>query len=155
MRPPGLQRYVEFMTGLAPAKLPAMMEDLAGIVTDDMHFRDPFNDVVGRAHFARCLEDMLHQLADLEIVVTHAAPLEALLPGDGATRYALYWRFGGRLVRLGGRRWDVTGVAVVTLAADGRVAEHLDYWDAAGGLYEQLPLIGALMRWLRRRLAVD
>jgi hypothetical protein len=29
---------------------------------------------------------------------------------------------------------------------------HRDYWDAAGELYAQLPLLGALMRWLQRRL---
>jgi len=28
---------------------------------------------------------------------------------------------------------------------------HRDYWDAAGELYAKLPLIGAVMRWLRRR----
>jgi hypothetical protein len=151
MTPPGLQRYVEFMTGLTPARL----AELPAIVTDDMHFRDPFNDVVGRAHFGRCLEDMLHQLADLEIDVTHTAPLTPRRGADAQARHALWWRFSGRLVRFGGRHWEVTGMAVVTLAADGRVAEHLDYWDAAGGLYEELPLIGALMRWIRRRLAVD
>ncbi|MCA0424309.1 MAG: nuclear transport factor 2 family protein, partial [Proteobacteria bacterium] len=37
------------------------------------------------------------------------------------------------------------------LAADGRIAEHRDYWDAAEELYEKLPAIGALMRWLKRR----
>jgi hypothetical protein len=31
---------------------------------------------------------------------------------------------------------------------------HRDYWDAAEELYEQLPGIGVLMRWLRRRAAV-
>jgi steroid delta-isomerase len=30
---------------------------------------------------------------------------------------------------------------------------HRDYWDAAGELYEQLPVIGSLMRWLKRRIA--
>ena len=38
-------------------------------------------------------------------------------------------------------------------AADGRIARHRDYWDAAGELYEKLPLLGTLMRWLRRRIA--
>jgi hypothetical protein len=28
---------------------------------------------------------------------------------------------------------------------------HRDYWDAAGELYEQLPLVGGLMRWLKKR----
>jgi steroid delta-isomerase len=150
MIPQGLARYVDLMSELSLARIASLPD----IVTDDIHFRDPFNDVIGRAHFARCLEDMVAQIADLRIEVTHAAQLHPLGGSGGATRHALYWRFGGRLVKLGGRRWDVTGVAIVTLAGDERVCEHLDYWDAAGGLYEQLPLFGGLMRWLRRRLAV-
>jgi steroid delta-isomerase len=151
MIPPGVERYVGFMTSLAPASLAGV----EAIVTDDMHFRDPFNDVHGRAHFVRCLEDMLHQLDDLRIDVTHVAPLSARGSAvDATSRFALYWHFGGRLNKLGGRPWAVTGVAVIALAADGRVQEHLDYWDAAGGLYEQLPLLGGLLRWVRRRFAV-
>jgi steroid delta-isomerase len=34
---------------------------------------------------------------------------------------------------------------------DGRIAQHRDYWDAAEELYEKLPVIGGLMRWMRRR----
>lgn len=151
MIPDGLQRYIEFMTTLAPAAIAAS----DAVVTDDIHFRDPFNDVRGRAPFVRCLEDMLEKLDDLRIDVTHVAALTARQAvADEPARFALYWHFSGHLTQLGGRHWAVTGVAIVTLAADGRVAEHLDYWDAAGGLYEQLPLIGGLMRWLRRRLAV-
>lgn len=37
------------------------------------------------------------------------------------------------------------------LYADGRIAQHRDDWDAAEELYEKLPAIGALMRWLKRR----
>jgi hypothetical protein len=36
---------------------------------------------------------------------------------------------------------------------DGRVAEHIDYWDPAGQVYETIPILGLLMRALRRRLA--
>jgi hypothetical protein len=38
-------------------------------------------------------------------------------------------------------------------AADGRVREHIDHWDAAAQVYERLPLIGGLMRLIRRRFA--
>jgi steroid Delta-isomerase len=31
------------------------------------------------------------------------------------------------------------------------VVFHRDYWDAAEELYEKLPVIGALMRWLKKR----
>ena len=32
-----------------------------------------------------------------------------------------------------------------------RIAMYLDCWDVAEELYEKLPAIGALMRWLMRR----
>jgi steroid delta-isomerase len=149
MMPPGLTRYIEFMSTLSEARL----SELPEIVTDDMSFQDPFNNLRGREAFARCLHEMLGQLADLKITVTHVG--ELLDPsGDGAARYVLRWTFGGRLTKLGNRPWQVTGMSEVTLAADGRVNSHIDYWDAAQGLYEKLPLVGGLLRWLRRQLAV-
>jgi hypothetical protein len=39
------------------------------------------------------------------------------------------------------------------LDAQGLIVLHRDYWDAAEELYEKLPVVGALMRWLRRRAA--
>ena len=37
------------------------------------------------------------------------------------------------------------------LTADGLVDFHRDYWDAAEEWHEKLPLLGGLMRWLRKR----
>ncbi len=45
----------------------------------------------------------------------------------------------------------IHGGSHLRLAADGRIAEHRDYWDAAEELYEKLPGVRALMRWLKRR----
>jgi hypothetical protein len=153
MIPPGLARYIEFMTGLSVARL----AELPAIVTDDVQFRDPFNTLRGRAAFAACLHEMLTQLGDLKIVVTHVGPLVPT-SGDSASvteAHVLRWTFAGRLLRLGNRPWKVTGMSEVHLAADGRVCTHIDYWDAAQGLYEHLPLVGSLLRWLRRKLAVQ
>jgi hypothetical protein len=38
--------------------------------------------------------------------------------------------------------------------ADGswRITLHRDYWDAAEELYEKFPLVGGLMRWLKKRV---
>jgi steroid delta-isomerase len=41
----------------------------------------------------------------------------------------------------------------VRFGSDGRVLYHRDYWDAAGELYENLPVIGGLMRWLKQKMA--
>ena len=56
------------------------------------------------------------------------------------------------------KRWRrgeqcIHGGSHLRFAPDGRIAEHRDYWDAAEELYAKLPVIGALMRWLRARAA--
>jgi hypothetical protein len=45
----------------------------------------------------------------------------------------------------------IRGASHVRFASDGRVAYHRDYWDAAEELYEKLPVVGSLMRWLKTR----
>ena len=45
----------------------------------------------------------------------------------------------------------IRGGSHLVLAADGRITLHRDYWDAAEELYEKLPAVGALMRFLKRR----
>jgi hypothetical protein len=45
----------------------------------------------------------------------------------------------------------VRGGSHLVFGADGRIALHRDYWDAAEELYEKLPAVGALMRWLKRK----
>jgi hypothetical protein len=48
---------------------------------------------------------------------------------------------------------SVPGMSFVRFDDQGKVVEHIDYWDPAAGIYEQLPLLGTLMRYLRRRLS--
>ena len=44
----------------------------------------------------------------------------------------------------------IRGATLVRFDTQGRVTLHRDYWDAAEELYEKLPLLGTLMRWLRK-----
>ena len=45
------------------------------------------------------------------------------------------------------------GVSHLKLAADGKVNYHRDYWDTGEELYMKLPVIGTVMRGLKRLLA--
>lgn len=51
-----------------------------------------------------------------------------------------------------GQEQVIRGASHLVLSAAGRVTLHRDYWDAAEELYEKLPLVGSLMRWLKRRV---
>ena len=50
-----------------------------------------------------------------------------------------------------GMTQTVRGASHLVLDSQGQVTLHRDYWDAAEELYEKLPVVGALMRWLKKR----
>ena len=131
-------RIVAFYEGLARA-------DLARLplhYTDDAFFKDPFNEVRGIAAIERVFAHMFDTLEAPRFVVT-----ERIVEG---AQCFLAWDFH---LRLRGRDAVIRGGSHLRFAADGRVAWHRDYWDAAEELYEKLPVLGGLMRWLRRRAA--
>lgn len=142
---PPLARYLEALAALERDGIKRLEPLLAARV----RFCDPFNDCRGRERVLAVFADMLEQLADIDFRVidrpASAGPGETLL---------VRWRLAARLRRLGNRPWCVTGCAALRFDDDGLLLEHVDYWDAAAGLYEQLPLIGPVMRFLRRRLQV-
>lgn len=53
----------------------------------------------------------------------------------------------------GGKEIEVPGISCLHFADDGRVDEHRDYFDLGILLYEQLPLVGSLVRAIKRRFA--
>lgn len=135
-----VQRIVDFYETLSPAAL----ADLGALYTDDARFKDPFNEVHGVPAIRGIFEHMYVNLHAPRFVVT-----QRVVDGD---QCFLVWEFRFRF-----RRFDthteqvVRGGSHLRLAADGRISDHRDYWDAAEELYEKLPLVGGLMRWLKRR----
>jgi len=138
--PPPTARVVAFFETLTPATLPA----LASVYRDDARFVDPFNDVSGLAAIRAVFEHMFATLDEPRFEV-----LDALTEGD---QCFLVWNFHFRR-RGRGAVGSIHGVSHLRYASDGRVALHRDYWDAAQQVYEGVPLLGAVMRWLRRRLS--
>lgn len=135
-----VERVCVFYESLSPGALAG----LGALYTDDARFKDPFNEVHGIPAIRQIFEHMFHNLHEPRFVVT-----QRLVDGQQAF---LVWEFRFRF-----RRFDtvtqqvIRGGSHLQLAADGRVCDHRDYWDAAEELYEKLPLVGTLMRWLKRR----
>lgn len=137
-RDAALAAYGRYFERLTPQSLP----DLAAIATPDMRFRDPFNDVRGLDRVLRLLATMY----------AHGTPrFEVLDRALGQSAGYILWRFtndpGG-----GAAPWTITGMSEIHFAADGRVSEHIDHWDSGGQFYERIPVLGWLIRLVRRRL---
>jgi hypothetical protein len=58
-----------------------------------------------------------------------------------------------RIKRLrGGRATHSIGISHIVFDRDGRIALHQDFWEAASGLFEHIPLVGGLIRAIRQRM---
>jgi len=123
--------------------VPADVARLGEFYTADAQFKDPFNQVQGVTQVQRVFEHMFASLAEPRFDVH-----DILVQGD---QCFLSWDFVFRFRRFSDALQTVQGSSHLRLAADGRIAYHRDYWDAAEELYEKLPVLGLLMRWLRRR----
>jgi hypothetical protein len=132
-----LARYFETIS-------PDSVTEVARYYDGAARFKDPFNDVTGIAAIQQIFTHMFHALEQPHFVVT-AQVVQGL-------HCFMTWefRFGFKNFQKGTQQ-VILGASHLVFSDEGMVTLHRDYWDAAEELYEKLPLIGGLMRWLKRR----
>ena len=132
-------RIVEAFESLTPADVTRMGEFYAA----EAVFKDPFNEVRGVPEIERVFSHMYVALDGPYFVVK-----DVLVQGD---QCFLSWDFHFRFRRFSRELQTVRGASHLKLDERGLITLHRDYWDAAEELYEKLPGVSALMRWLKRR----
>lgn len=148
MNPIESRAAVAHISAYFEALSPQSLADIGTLYAPNARFKDPFNEVHGVPAIRGIFEHMFHNLHQPRFVVTQQVV-------DGAQAF-LVWEFRFRF-----KRFDTTTEQVIrggshlVLAPDGRISDHRDYWDAAEELYEKLPVVGGLMRWLKRRANSD
>ncbi len=137
-----LQRYIEFYETLKPE----MLDSVNDIFMPDGRFKDPFNDVRGTAHIRKIFADMFKTVGAPDFTISSYG-----WSSNHDNQAFLRWKF---IYRVGGKGTPVTveGMSDVLFDPSGKVASHLDFWDAASGLYEHLPVIGGVLRFLRKKI---
>jgi len=138
-RDPRVQRIIEAFEGLQNADV----ERLGELYSADARFKDPFNEVQGVAAIQQVFRHMFVALREPRFVIR-----DVVCDGDQSF---LSWDFLFRMRRFRSDEQCIRGGSYLRLLPDGRISEHRDYWDAAEELYEKLPAIGSLMRWLKRQ----
>jgi len=124
---------------------PESVERIETIYATDAYFKDPFNEVRGVAAIRRIFEHMFVQVEAPRFVVR-----ETVAQGNDAF---LTWDFLFCMPRRSGREQVIRGASHLKFDREGRISYHRDYWDAAEELYEKLPVLGGLMRLLKKRAA--
>ena len=137
-----LDEVIRFYQELTPESV----DRFADFYGSDAYFKDPFNEVRGIKAIQKIFSHMYQQVADPKFKVS-----ESIVAENGVM---LVWELHFRVRNWGNRQVQVMrGVSHLRFDADGKVSYHRDYWDTAEELYMKLPLLGGLMRGLRKVLA--
>ncbi len=122
---------------------PSDLKHLDRIYHPQVRFKDPFHEVRGLKAVQGIFQHMFGTLHEPRFVV-----LQALVQGNECF---LTWDFLFRFQRSRDVPQTIHGCSHLKLDAQDLITVHRDYWDAAEELYEKLPVVGGLMRWLKRR----
>jgi steroid Delta-isomerase len=134
-------RIERFFSQLTPVGL----DDLTTVYHAQARFADPFNDVRGVGAIRTVFEHMYQSLGDPRFEIRQSILQDA--------DCVVLWDFLYRLPAKSTQVHRLAGASHLRLNAEGLIVQHVDYWDPALGIYEKLPLIGAVARALRRRAA--
>lgn len=137
------RRALAALEAMYASLAPSSIGELRRLYAEDAWFKDPFNEVRGGAAIVRIFAHMFQQLDSPRFLV-----LERAVDGDRAW---LIWNLEYRL-RAGQPVRTIHGASHLRFSADGRVTFHRDYWDTSEELYESMPLLGSVLRLIRRRL---
>ncbi len=132
-------RIVEMFEALTPADLARLDE----VYHPQARFKDPFNEVQGLAPIRQVFEHMFVALDEPRFVVRDIVVQR--------NQCFLSWDFLFRFKRFSRELQTVHGSSHLKFNPAGLITLHRDYWDAAEELYEKLPGVAMLMRWLKRR----
>lgn len=123
------------------------LQRLANIYHQDIVFIDPMHQLNGFDHLASYFKSLFLRLSYCQFHIEHV-----IVQNDQA---AIYWQMSYTHPRLNsGAMVTVQGSSHIKGVND-KVIYHRDYIDLGAMLYEQLPLLGRVINWLKNRAAAQ
>lgn len=133
-------RYCALFVTLTPATL----AELEPLLSPSIHYRDPFNDVRGWQQLHCMLLEQFQRCEQPRFYILD----KHLADGCGLLR----WTFEAEVPLLG---WfSIEGMSRLQFDASGHISEQLNFWDSSP-FYLRLPLVGRLIRRIKRKLSTS
>lgn len=137
--PETLDRFKDLFNDLSAGD----MAKLGSVYSDNVWFTDPFTSIQGidglTEYFTGAYTNVISCRFDFE---------EPVISGEAV---CIPWTMRLRHQRIRkGKEVKVDGISQL-LIRNGRVARHRDYFDAGRLLYEHLPVLGGVIRWIRNQ----
>ena len=138
-----LARFASFFSSFAPDRVQTL---LAETYAADVYFNDTLKAVRGLDNLGHYLKDSAQAVEDCRV---HIHETTRTAHGEHLVRWSMMIRF--KRLRRGVDTWTV-GMSHLRFDAQGRVVYQQDYWNAADGIFQHIPLLGAAINAIKRRL---
>ena len=119
------------------------VDQLTNLYATNALFKDPFNQVIGHDAIKQIVVHMFSQVNNPRFVINSVL--------EDGRHASLTWDFRFQFKSSPQQSETIRGCTWFTFNDHDLITEHRDYWDAAEELYEKLPLIGSLMKWLKKK----
>ena len=113
------------------------------VCAPDVRFVDPFNDLRGLDKLKAVYREMYETLENPRFTILDNAV--------GAKAGYIRWRFD---FRFKGSDRVIDGMSEVFFGVDGKVSAHIDHWDSGSQVYAHIPVLGALIRMVQKKIAL-
>lgn len=122
---------------------PESLERVGNIYAIEAVFIDPFNHLTGLASVRAVYQHMFDTLKQPRFVITTTVV--------NVRQAFMTWDF---LFECRGQAQKISGCTQFELNDQGLIVLHRDYWDAAQQVYEKIPVLGSVVRMIRRKLSL-
>ena len=120
-------QYISLFSKLTPDNI----KDFDDLISQEIIFVDPFNNVRGIVAFKNIFYHMFEKVKDPKFIVLDYAINE--------NRVFLKWKMTFVAFK---SLQTIEGMSELLLNNDGKVISHVDYWDSLKGLFIKIPFIG-------------
>ena len=126
-----IEKYIGLFSNLKPNNV----KDFDNLVSKDIRFVDPFNNVKGVENFKKIFYHMFEKTQDPKFsVITYTIKNKNVFLKWKMTFYAFKYE------------QSIEGISELTFNKVGKITSHVDYWDSLNGLFIKLPYVGFLYR---------
>ena len=118
-------------------------KELPNIYSPLIEYEDPINKVQGLDHLHLVFEETLKIFSGIEIQVKETSSTDH----TAFVRWLMTYRFRKK-------EYSIDGVTHLEFDSSGLICKHKDYWDASFPLYGAFPMLGSLMRAIKKMATV-
>ncbi|HET9484151.1 MAG TPA: nuclear transport factor 2 family protein [Xanthomonadales bacterium] len=138
-----IERFKAFFATFACDKVQRLLDQT---YAPDVWFNDTLKEIEGREALRPYLEHSASAVDDCRVEVKDVVSNGQ---GDYYVRWSMMIKF--KRFKRGQETWSI-GMSHLRFDANGLVVLHQDFWNAADGLFQHVPVLGGMIRWIKKQV---